>query len=157
MLRPLVVFWNRPFPFVRNFVLWISLLLFVRLSAFADQSVTLSWNSSSDTNVVGYKIHYGGASQVYTNTVICGNVTNVTISGLSAGATYYFAATAFDGSGTESAFSNEAMYAVPQAAANPPMVYQPPTLDPIPNLTIYENAGPQTVALTGISSGSNGS
>lgn len=53
MLRPLVVFWNRPFPFVRNFVLWISLLLFVRLSAFADQSVTLSWNPSSDTNVAG--------------------------------------------------------------------------------------------------------
>lgn len=32
-------------------------------------------------------------------------------------------------------------------------VNQPPTLNPIPNLVIPENAGPQTIALSGISSG----
>jgi hypothetical protein len=38
------------------------------------------------------------------------------ISGLTAGATYYFAAVAYDGSGNESGFSNEIIYAVPAAA-----------------------------------------
>jgi hypothetical protein len=37
-----------------------------------------------------------------------------------------------------------------------PVVSQPPTLNAITNLTIYENAGLQTVALTGISPGSGG-
>ena len=112
--------------------------------------------------MVGYKIYYGGASRVYTNSVVLGNVTNVTVSALSDGATYYFGATTLDASGNESDFSNEAIYAIPQAVSNPPPVVvtlppavnQPPTLNAIANLTIYQNAGLQTVALAGITSGS---
>jgi hypothetical protein len=85
----------------------------------ASQSISLAWSPSTDTNVVGYNIYYGGASGIYTNEISAGNVTNITISGLVAGATYYFAATAYDSLGNESAFSPEISYLVP---ANLPAV-----------------------------------
>jgi hypothetical protein len=53
------------------------------------------------------------ASGTYTDMVNPGNATSVTISGLVAGATYYFAATSYDILGMESDFSNEASYTVP--------------------------------------------
>jgi hypothetical protein len=161
MSRRLDNFWHRPL--ARNFILWSALLWLARWSAFADQSVTLTWNPSSDTNVAGYKIYFGGASRVYTNAMTLGNVTNVTISGLSAGATYFFGATTMNATGIESDFSNEATYAIPLAVSNlppavvvsPPVVKPPPTLGVLTNLTIYKNAGPQTVALSGITAGAN--
>ena len=47
-------------------------------------------------------------------------------------------------------FSSEVSYLVP---LNVPIVNQPPTLNAISNLTINENAGLQTVSLSGITSG----
>jgi hypothetical protein len=83
----------------------------------AGQSVTLAWNSSPDTNVAGYNVYYGVASRSYTNMVNVGNSTNATISGLVEGATYYFAATAYNLLGLESDFSDEASYSAPLAIA----------------------------------------
>ena len=71
--------------------------------------VTLAWNPSTSTNVTGYKIYYGLACGVY-NSVESVTGTNVTITGLAAGTTYYFADTAVDASGVESPFSNEASF-----------------------------------------------
>jgi hypothetical protein len=48
-----------------------------------------------------------------TNMVNVGNVTSATISGLVADVTYYFAATAYDNLGQESAYSTEISYLVP--------------------------------------------
>jgi hypothetical protein len=98
---------------VFDLILSSALMLFVQLPARADQSVTLTWNASTATNMAGYKIYYGTASHNYSNVVAVGNVTNATVAGLVAGQTYYFAATTFDGAGDESVFSNEASYAVP--------------------------------------------
>ena len=122
----------------------------MQISAFANGSVTLAWNACTDPSVVGYNIYYGGASGAYTNEICAGNATNATISGLVEGTTYYFAATTYDASGTESPFSSEVSYLVPM---NVPIVNQPPTLNAITNLTINENAGLQTVSLSGITSG----
>lgn len=80
-------------------------------------SVTLAWTSSTDTNVVGYNVYFGGASEAYTNKVSAGAGDALVISNLVTGATYYFAATAYDNTGMESPFSNEASCAVPPAAA----------------------------------------
>jgi hypothetical protein len=71
------------------------------------QSVTLAWGRSTNQDVVGYNVHYGGAAQTYTNVVAVGDVTNVTISGLLPGTVYFFAATAVNSAGLESEFSNE--------------------------------------------------
>ena len=120
------------------------------LSAFATGSVTLAWNASTDPSVAGYNVYYGGASGAYTNEISVGNATNATISGLVQGTTYYFAATTYAASGMESPFSSEVSYLVPM---NVPIVNQPPTLNAINNLAMNENAGLQTVSLSGITSG----
>jgi len=123
----------------------------MQLSAFAAGSVTLAWDASTDPTVAGYNVYFGGASGTYnTNPINAGNATNVTISSLVPGVTYYFAATTFAASGLESPLSSEVSYLVP---LNVPIVNQPPTLNAITNLTINENAGLQTVSLSGISSG----
>jgi hypothetical protein len=122
----------------------------MQLSAFATESVTLAWNASTDPIVAGYNIYYGGASGTYPNEISVGNATNATISGLVEGTTYYFAATTYAASGMESPFSSEVPYLVP---LNAPIVNNQPTLNTITNLVLNENAGLQTVNLSGISSG----
>jgi len=115
------------FPSSPRFLVW--LLVFVRLVAAAQQNATLAWDQSPDPGVTGYNIYYGGASQTYTNQVNAGNTTNVTISGLVAGATYYFAATAYDASGDESAPSDELVYTTPNG----------PLITPIANQIVAQN------------------
>ncbi len=116
--------------------------------SLAASSVTLAWNPSSGTNIAGYRIHYGGASRTYTNMVSVGSATSATVSNLSSGGTYYFAATAYDTSGIESDYSNEATNTVALPTNTPP------TLNALGNLAINEDAGAQSVNLSGISSGS---
>jgi hypothetical protein len=126
-------------------------------SAFATASVTLAWQPSTDASVVGYNVYYGGASETYTNKISAGSAMSAVVSNLVPGATYYFAATAYDSTGLESPFSNEASYAVPLTAPNnppAPNTNNPPTLNLINNLVISENVGAQTVNLSGISAGS---
>jgi len=72
--------------------------------------LTLEWNPSPSPAIVGCHLYYGTVSGEYTNTVVVGNVTTVTVSGLLAGVTYYFAITAVDADGQESDFSNEISY-----------------------------------------------
>ncbi|HZR17489.1 MAG TPA: Ig-like domain-containing protein [Verrucomicrobiae bacterium] len=79
------------------------------------QSVTLAWNTTADTNVVGYFRYYGPASGNYTNKVNVGKVTSATIPGLTEGATYFFAITDYVGTGLESVPSNEIGYTVPSS------------------------------------------
>ncbi|HTX22246.1 MAG TPA: fibronectin type III domain-containing protein [Candidatus Aquilonibacter sp.] len=105
-----------------NLIFLFALLTSLHRAAAA--SVSLAWNPSSDTNVVGYNVYYGTTSGDYTGKVQAGNVSAITISNLTCGTTYYFAATAFDSAGNESGFSNEAQFIVPgvlalSAGANP--------------------------------------
>jgi hypothetical protein len=84
------------------------------LNPAAAANVTLSWSASPDADATGYKIYFGTASGNYTGNVAVGLVTSVTISNLSPGITYYFAATTLYGaSGEESAFSSEASFVTP--------------------------------------------
>jgi hypothetical protein len=70
-------------------------------------TVSLSWNPSTSTNVVGYKIYMGTTSGVYSSSSSVGNVTTFTVTNLAFGTTYYFAVTDYDTNGLESDFSNE--------------------------------------------------
>ncbi len=125
------------------------LTFLTQISSFAAGSVTLAWDASPDASAVGYRIYYGPASGVYTNSATVGNVTTAVLTNLVNGSTYYFAATAYNSVGEESPFSNETSYNVPGASTN-----QIPTLNTISAVTLSEDAGAQTVNLGGISSGS---
>lgn len=123
---------------VRLGILFCS-LAFAVLSAFAAQ-VNLAWDASTSTSVAGYNIYYGVASGSYTSKLSVGNQTSSTVTGLSEGKTYYFAVTARDASGKESARSNEISYNVPSS-----------TTQPISSFTASPTSGapPLTVTFTG--------
>ncbi len=112
----------------RGWRLWLAMFVLALGSTLAHAadsdptSVSLAWNPSPDTNVVGYRLYYGAVSGQYTNSVLVGSTSATTITGLVNGTTYYFAITAHDAGGLESAFSNEVSYTVSfsrlQIAAN---------------------------------------
>ena len=135
-----------------KFLVGLLILTALITSVQATGSVTLAWNQSTNSIVAGYNIYYGGKSGTYTNHVNAGNATNATISGLVQGITYYFAATTYAASGMESPLSGEVSCLVP---LNVPIANHPPTLNALGGLTINSNAGPQTVNLTGITSGAS--
>jgi hypothetical protein len=81
----------------------------------SSSSVTLGWvaptqnsNGTPITGLSGYKIHYGTASQDYTQVVSLANpsLSRYVLDSLQSG-TYYFAITAYNAQGTESPLSGE--------------------------------------------------
>jgi hypothetical protein len=65
---------------------------------------------NSDPNVTGYKVYVGTAPGLYTylgSPFVTGLAGSYMIAGLPSGQTYYFAVTAFNSFGAESALSSE--------------------------------------------------
>ncbi|HXR49257.1 MAG TPA: fibronectin type III domain-containing protein [Candidatus Limnocylindrales bacterium] len=123
-------------------------------SVLGTQSVTLAWNPVTNANVAGYNIYYGSASGNYTNVISVGNVTNATISGLTEGATYYFATTTLSTSGLESAYSSEISYTVPVPNGVPGIQVTPGSIGfgtvlagtSVTNKFVVQNAGTGTLS-----------
>lgn len=68
--------------------------------------VTLAWDPSPSPEVTDYRVYWGPESGRYTNYVASGGALTAQVAGLPAGRAY-FAATALDGTGLESEFSEE--------------------------------------------------
>ena len=95
----------------RLFLYLLFLLVFPMHGQASD--VRLAWEPILASDLAGYRIHYGTASGSYTYSVDAGMVTGVTVSDLTQGQTYYFAATSFDNSGNQSGYSNEVSWSAP--------------------------------------------
>lgn len=77
-------------------------------------TVQVTWNPNTEEDLAGYKLYHGTASGQYGEPVDVGNVTgHVMEITPQHGATYYFALTAYDTSGNESGYSDEATCFVP--------------------------------------------
>jgi hypothetical protein len=76
-------------------------------SAVSAGEVTLAWDPNRESDIAGYRIHYGLRSRTYDQVMDVGNYTSCAVSGLQDGQTYYFAATAVNTENMESVFSNE--------------------------------------------------
>lgn len=95
-------------------------LIFISISNFAYSfQLTLAWDPNNESNIAGYKTHYGTISKNYTFSADVGLYESVTISGLKLGVTYYFAVTAYDADGNESNFSTEIAYQGPKIISMP--------------------------------------
>jgi fibronectin type 3 domain-containing protein len=102
---------------------YFEIVVCIIIGVFASNAIaaqaTLAWDPNTESDLAGYKVHYGTASGSYTVHTDVHNVTTYTVTGLTAGQTYYFAATAYDASGNESGYSNPVSYAVPAANGAP--------------------------------------
>ena len=77
-------------------------------------TVQVTWNPNTEEDLAGYRLYVGKASGQYGEPVDVGNVTgHVMEITPQHGATYYFALTAYDTSGNESGYSDEASCFVP--------------------------------------------
>jgi hypothetical protein len=124
--------------FLRSFCLGFAALLTFS-SAVMAQTPTVMWNANPEADLAGYVVQYGTQAGNPSTSVDVGNVTSRQVTGLTAGATYYFRVIAYNASGLQSGPSTEASYAVP---GTPP----PPPPAPAPTLT---SVTPASGALAG--------
>lgn len=82
--------------------------------------VTLAWDSNTESDLAGYRIYYGNASRNYTMFIDVGKVNTYTVTGLTDGNIYYFAATAYSTSNVESAYSVEVNHRTCSYSISPP-------------------------------------
>ena len=98
---------------MRRITRWLLFLLLIIGAGgqLNGQSVTIGWTASTDPSVTGYNIYWGTVSGTYTDSVNAGTNTTVTISGLAAGSTYYFAARSSNAAGIPSSYTPEKSHA----------------------------------------------
>jgi hypothetical protein len=96
------------------FIILMSAIVFAGNAYSAD--VTLAWDAVSQpgVTVTGYRVYHGTNGSVYPTKGCDVATTSCKVSGLVDGQTYYFVATAYNGSG-ESAYSEPVSYTVPDA------------------------------------------
>ncbi|MBS3759382.1 MAG: fibronectin type III domain-containing protein [Desulfobacterales bacterium] len=84
--------------------------------------VTLSWDKPADSRVVGYNVYTTATGTNFSSTpdqtVNSADTTSCTISGLTEGQTYDFAATSFDSDANESDFSEAITYEVTSTSSS---------------------------------------
>jgi hypothetical protein len=91
--------------------------LTVNYTPTTSNSASLAWDSVTAPNLTGYRVYYGTSSGIYSQPygqgLSVGAAVSYTVMGLSSGTRYYFAVTAIDSLGNESAYSNEAFKDIP--------------------------------------------
>ena len=144
---------NFPILLMNRFKLWpfIFLAAFILFTLPASNAhpaqVNLAWDPSTDPSIAGYRVYYGTSSGIYQSFVDTGKMTTCTISNLSEGITYYFAATGYDSSGAQSDFSNEVAF-VP----NPSTDTTPPA---VATFSIPATASRLTISITALTATDN--
>lgn len=114
-----------------NLLLFMLLFLFAAISAAA-ADIRLAWDANTEPDLAGYYVYYGQHSRAYSNSTKLGTQTTYTVTGLPPG-TYYFAVTAFNTAGQESAYSNEVSTTIPAGADTTPpsIIINMPTTAPV--------------------------
>ena len=86
-----------------------TMLLLVWAGAVGAQSVTLAWDASPSASIAGYRVYYGTNSRAYGFVTNAGLVLTQRVT-LPHPGRWFFAATAYDGNGLESVFSDEVQW-----------------------------------------------
>jgi hypothetical protein len=114
-------------------------LLTLAMTQFAMAAdVTFTWTPNTEPTLAGYKIYSSStASGAYDTSTDVGTAIDpatglvvATVTGYIPGATYYFAATAHDVDGFESAFSDEVVWTAPEDTTLPPQPGDPSIASP---------------------------
>lgn len=90
-------------PTARKLFLSCFLLMVINPAA----TVTIRWQPNTEIDLMGYRVYYGNHSREYHTAVDVGNRTELALADLLRDVRYFFAVTAYDSAGNESAFSDE--------------------------------------------------
>jgi PKD repeat protein len=106
-------------------------------------ALTVSWDPNEEPDIAGYKVFYGTASRVYTESVTLDSPdqTSCTVEELAGGYTYYFAVKAFDLGGQESEYSDEVYQYIPLPNSPPTAAIQVNTNHGTAPLEVLFDAG----------------
>ncbi len=96
----------------------LSLALLTAMAPANTAAVDVSWAPNNETDLAGYAIHYGERPRNYDVHQFVGDVTSFRVAGLQDNRRYYFAVTAVDWSGNESAYSDEVEVFLPAGSGN---------------------------------------
>ncbi|MEO6476132.1 choice-of-anchor D domain-containing protein [Luteolibacter sp.] len=108
----------KPPHFALRLLLAVYMVVGIGSAADLSGSVKLSWNSNPETNIAGYRVKYGTASDALTqSTTFDWTTSSTTVSSLETGKTYYFAVQAYNIYGQDGALSDQVseFIAVPTA------------------------------------------
>ncbi len=125
----MVIIFNMPFSKLTRSALLSFCFLFLVITGSADGAgvnVTLYWDRNAESDIAGYRIHYGTLSAPYSKLVDV-QTTSAKIPNLVAGTTYIFAVSAYNTAGVESAYSSP----IAHFATATPLGGQKVTLDNI--------------------------
>jgi len=139
-------------PRINKYLKILFLYFFIGANGAWGQGVIIVWNNNKEPDVAGYKVYYGKISRTYNNCVDVGKTTEYKIPALPEDDVFYFAVTAYDSAGNESAYSNEVAIGNSNAlfslGSNYPNPFNPVTFIPysLPkklfiNLAIYDLLG----------------
>src|SRR5438309_6446187 len=109
--------------------------------ARAASSLTLEWDPSPSTNVVGYIVYSGAVGGHAINATEVENQTTATITNLFEGTTNFFFVVAVDAQKVPSVPSDRVVIELPG-------LYLPPTISGIPDQVIDENTASETIFFT---------
>lgn len=127
--------------FYRNSMVIIvaSILIFIFSQSALAAQLKLAWDPNTESDLKGYKVYYGTVSKSYSGIINVENETTYTLTGLTAGKTYFIVVTAYDNLYYESGYSIEvsgvAMEPEPPLPAPPPTIVPSPIPDPTPTPT----------------------
>jgi hypothetical protein len=83
-------------------------LVSLAVTAPASGMAKLTWDPNTESDLGGYKVYAGTTPGSYSSPIDVGKLTSFEVINLESGKTYYFAVTAYNTSGQESGYSNEA-------------------------------------------------
>lgn len=102
-------------------IILICIFLFCCSRVTFAENIIIKWKPNTETDLAGYKLYYGSETENYTTSVDVGNMTSYAL--LDYDGNFYCVLTAYDTSGNESEYSNEAHYILPvldiEAPVNP--------------------------------------
>lgn len=104
-------------PFRLLLILWS--LVSLSAADAAPGTVNLAWNANPETDIAGYRVHYGTTSGNLDRIVTVGTTPEATLSGLEPGALYHCSVQAFNTSELASPLSAEIAFVAPGAATFP--------------------------------------
>jgi PKD repeat protein len=146
---------TRPLPLVAAIGTLMFSLLSLTVSPGQAASVQLSWSAPTTnadgtplTDLAGYKVYYGSASQTYGTPIDVGSTTTSTLTGLIGGQRYYFAVKAYDTSKNDSAFSSEVSLVPPLDPSLVANFTAIPTSGTAPFVVTFTDSSTGTLTLT---------